>query len=50
MRRCRDNFYNSKANRILFLLTFDIWYDFYIKNQVLDVEPPALSEYLDRSK
>jgi len=44
------NFYNSKANRILFLLTFDIWYDFYIKNQVLDVEPPALSEYLDRSK
>ena len=26
------NFYNSKANRILFLLTFDIWYHFYIKN------------------
>ena len=41
------NFYNSKANRILFLLTFDIWYHFYIKNNPSEVIPPSLSEYLD---
>ncbi|MDY6845382.1 MAG: asparagine synthase-related protein, partial [Thermodesulfobacteriota bacterium] len=40
------NFYNSKANRILFLLTFDIWHHFYMKNHVLDIEPLPLSEYL----
>ena len=40
------NFYNSKANRILFLLTFDIWYHFYIKNDALEIEPLPLSEYL----
>jgi len=40
------NFYNSKANRILFLLTFDIWYHFYIKNDAQEIEPLPLSEYL----
>ena len=40
------NFYNSKANRILFLLTFDIWHHFYIKNNPLDVSLPSLSDYL----
>jgi asparagine synthase (glutamine-hydrolysing) len=40
------NFYNSKANRILFLLTFDIWYQFYMKNYLLDLEPQPLSDYL----
>jgi asparagine synthase (glutamine-hydrolysing) len=40
------NFYNSKANRILFLLTFDIWYQFYIKNNSLEMSPPSLSHYL----
>ena len=40
------NFHNSKANRILFLLTFDIWYHFYIKNHALDVTPQPLTEYL----
>ena len=40
------NFYNSKANRILFLLTFDIWHHFYIQNNSLDVIPQSLSEYL----
>jgi asparagine synthase (glutamine-hydrolysing) len=40
------NFYNSKANRILFLLTFDIWHHFYMENAALDVTPPPLSEYL----
>jgi asparagine synthase (glutamine-hydrolysing) len=40
------NFYNSKANRILFLLTFDIWHHLYIQNNSLDVTPMPLSEYL----
>jgi asparagine synthase (glutamine-hydrolysing) len=40
------NFYNSKANRILFLLTFDIWHHFYIKNNSLEVSPPSLNDYL----
>ncbi len=40
------NFYNSKANRILFLLTFDIWHHFYLTNDVLNVQPMPLSEYL----
>jgi asparagine synthase (glutamine-hydrolysing) len=40
------NFYNSKANRILFLLTFDIWHQFYIKNNSLEMSPPSLSNYL----
>jgi asparagine synthase (glutamine-hydrolysing) len=44
---CWHNFYNSKANRILFLLTFDIWYHFYIKNNPLEVSPPCLSDYLN---
>ena len=41
------NFYNSKANRILFLLTFDIWHHFYMKNDPSEVIPPSLSEYLN---
>ncbi|MBN2034864.1 MAG: asparagine synthase [Deltaproteobacteria bacterium] len=40
------NFYNSKANRILFLLTFDLWHHFYIANNPIDAVPPTLSEYL----
>ena len=40
------NFYNSKANRILFLLTFDIWYHLYVKNYALDIKPQTLSDYL----
>jgi asparagine synthase (glutamine-hydrolysing) len=40
------NFYNSKANRILFLLTFDIWHHFYIKNNSLEVSLPSLNDYL----
>ncbi len=41
------NFYNSKANRILFLLTFDIWHHFYIDNSGAEAAPPKLSDYLD---
>lgn len=41
------NFYNSKANRILFLLTFDIWHHFYIKNNALEMSPPSLSNYIE---
>ncbi|MFC1864144.1 asparagine synthetase B family protein [Thermodesulfobacteriota bacterium] len=40
------NFYNSKANRILFLLTFEIWHHFYIENNALEINPPPLSKYL----
>lgn len=40
------NFYNSKANRILFLLTFDIWYHLFMKNNPLEIAPPSLSDYL----
>jgi len=40
------NFYNSKANRILFLLTFDMWHHFYFKNNPLDVIPRHLGDYL----
>ena len=40
------NFYNSKANRILFLLTFDIWHHQYIDNYSIDNIPLPLSEYL----
>jgi len=43
------NFYNSKANRILFLLTFDIWYHFYIEKNHFEVSPPFLSDYLSRT-
>jgi asparagine synthase (glutamine-hydrolysing) len=41
------NFYNSKANRILFLLTFDIWHHFYMKNNSLEIISPTLTEYLN---
>lgn len=40
------NFLNSKANRILFLLTFDIWHHCYLANDPLAVTPPSLNEYL----
>jgi asparagine synthase (glutamine-hydrolysing) len=40
------NFYNAKANRILFLLTFDIWHKFYMENDPVNVEPMTLSEYI----
>jgi len=40
------NFYNSKANRILFLLTFDIWHHFYVVNNAWEAAPLPLSEYL----
>jgi len=40
------NFYNSKANRILFLLTFDIWHRLYLMANPWEVTPPSLSEYL----
>jgi asparagine synthase (glutamine-hydrolysing) len=41
------NFYNSKANKILFLLTFDIWHHLYINKNLLEVTPPSLSDYLE---
>jgi asparagine synthase (glutamine-hydrolysing) len=41
------NFYNSKSNRILFLLTFDIWHHFYINNNPIDVTLLPLSEHLN---
>ena len=40
------NFYNSKANRILFLLTFDLWYHFYMNSNAFDVQPMSLNDYL----
>lgn len=40
------NFYNSKANRILFLLTFDIWYDIYLKTPSINSMPQSLRSYL----
>jgi asparagine synthase (glutamine-hydrolysing) len=40
------NFHNSKANRILFLLVFDIWHHLYVENHPLEVEPQPLGEYL----
>ena len=40
------NFHNSRANRILFLLTFDIWHRFYIQNHPLNVIPMPLSDCL----
>lgn len=41
------NFYNSKANRILFLLTLDIWHYFYLNQHPLEVALPTLHEYLN---
>jgi asparagine synthase (glutamine-hydrolysing) len=40
------NFYNSKANRILFLLTFDLWHHFYMNGSGVGGEAPTLNEYL----
>jgi len=42
------NFYNSKANLILYLLTFDIWHHFYIDNFERQISPPILSDYFTR--
>jgi asparagine synthase (glutamine-hydrolysing) len=42
------NFYNSKANRILFLLTFDIWHHFYMDNDPMNVTPMSLTEYISK--
>jgi asparagine synthase (glutamine-hydrolysing) len=42
------NFYNAKANRILFLLTFDIWHKFYMENDPLSVTPMTLTEYISK--
>jgi len=41
------NFYNSKANRILFLLTFDVWHHLYIRNSSSKMVPPSLGEFLN---
>lgn len=41
------NFYNSKANRILFLLTFEIWHSQFIESNSLAPTLPSLSEYLE---
>jgi asparagine synthase (glutamine-hydrolysing) len=41
------NFYNAKANRILFLLTFDIWHKFYMENDPVNVTPTTLSQYIN---
>lgn len=43
------NFHNSKANRILFLLTFDIWHHFYIDSTGAEAIPPKLSDYLAKT-
>jgi asparagine synthase (glutamine-hydrolysing) len=40
------NFYNAKANRILFLLTFDIWHKFYMENDPSIITPMTLTEYI----
>jgi asparagine synthase (glutamine-hydrolysing) len=41
------NYHNSKANRILFLLTLDIWYSLFMKDGATDSTPPSLDDYLD---
>ena len=41
------NFLNSKANRVLFLLSFDIWHRFYMEGDPLRAQVGTLSEYLD---
>jgi asparagine synthase (glutamine-hydrolysing) len=39
------NFYNAKANQILFLLSFDIWHHFYMQNPIR-CSVPTLTDYL----
>ncbi|MFC1657371.1 asparagine synthetase B family protein [Candidatus Moduliflexota bacterium] len=41
------NYHNSKANRILFLLTLDIWHSLFMENGLDDKSLPSLDEYLD---
>ena len=41
------NFLNSKANRILFLLSYDIWHHYYIENDPTNTQPVSLSEFLE---
>jgi len=43
-----NNFYNAKANRILFLLTFDIWHHFYMDNDPMNITPTTLSQYINK--
>jgi asparagine synthase (glutamine-hydrolysing) len=40
------NFLNSKANRILFLLSYDIWHHYYVANDPSTTQPVPLSEFL----
>jgi asparagine synthase (glutamine-hydrolysing) len=40
------NFLNSKANRILFLLSYDIWHHYYVANDPATTQPVPLSEFL----
>ncbi|SPP99504.1 AsnB: asparagine synthetase [Candidatus Sulfobium mesophilum] len=42
------NFHNSKANRILFLLTLDIWHSLYIENDPLEAKVTSLSDFLSQ--
>ncbi len=42
------NFHNSKANRILFLLTLDIWHSLYIVNDPLEAKVASLSDFLSQ--
>jgi asparagine synthase (glutamine-hydrolysing) len=42
------NFNNSKANRILFLLTFDIWHSYYMGNSCSTTPAKNVTSYLDR--
>ena len=44
------NFYNAKANQILFLLTFDIWHHFYVRNNFFEVDLPLLSLYFNSKR
>jgi asparagine synthase (glutamine-hydrolysing) len=40
------NYHNSKANRILFLLTLDVWHGLFLNGASNDSALPTLDEYL----
>lgn len=40
------NFLNAKASHILCLLTFEIWYKYYIENDPINVNPAKLNEHI----
>jgi asparagine synthase (glutamine-hydrolysing) len=40
------NYYSSKANRIMFLLVFDLWHKFFVQNETLSTPAPKLKDYL----